>query len=106
MANIFKRCIYVIQEISSLNWLTAEPIKEHNYVLNKQQFQYSLQLRHNWLIPGLPSTYPCGGKFNLQHALFCKKDCFINIQHNEVSDTTARFLSEVCEDVRLELPLG
>ena len=45
---------------------------------------------------------PCGEKFNVQHALFCKKGGFITLRHNEVRDITATLLSEVCKDVEVE----
>ena len=43
VANIFKRCIYVIQEINSSNRLSAAPVEEYNYVLinNSSDTSYS-----------------------------------------------------------------
>ena len=48
---------------------------------------------------------PCGEKFNVQHALSCKKGGFITLRHNEVRDITATLLSEVCKDVEVESSL-
>ena len=74
-----KRNIEIIRETGSSNWLSVVPIKEYNYTLNKQQFYGSLRLRYNWPIPGLPTMCPCGEKFNVQHALSCKKGGFITL---------------------------
>ena len=93
------------QESGSYNWLTALPIKEHNYHLNKEQFWDALRIRFNWEIPRLPSECACGSKFNLAHALSCKKGGFVSIRHNEVRDITTQLLNEVCRDVRKEPPL-
>ena len=71
--------------------LSVLPVKEYNYVLNKQQFRDSLQLSYNWPIPGLPITCLCGENFNVQHMLPCKKSGVITIRHNEVRDIKAAF---------------
>ena len=44
----------------------------------------------------------CGNKFDLSHALSCKKGGFISLRHNEVRDITSSLLKEVCRDVRVE----
>ena len=93
------------QESGSYNWLTALPIKEHNYHLNKEQLWDALRIRFDWEIPRLPSECACGSKFNLAHALSCKKGGFVSIRHNEVRDITTQLLNEVCRDVRKEPPL-
>ena len=97
-----KRNIEIIRETGSSNWLSVVPIKEYTYTLNKQQFWDSLRLRYHWPIPGLPTMCPCGEKFNVQHALSCKKGGFITLRHNEVRDITATLLSEVCKDVEVQ----
>ena len=55
------------------NWLTALPLKEFGYDLNKEQFWDALHIRFNWVISKLPSEWACGRKFNVQHAILCKK---------------------------------
>ena len=90
------------QEPGSYNWLTTLPLKEFKYNLNKEQFWDALRLRYGWCMPRIPSECACGNKFNIQHALSCKKGGFITLRHNEVRDITASFLNEVCKDVRKE----
>ena len=43
----------ISNETGSLNWLRVIPMHEFNYVLNKQQFWYSIRLRYGWPISGL-----------------------------------------------------
>lgn len=45
---------------------------------------------------------PCGAHFSVNHAMSCKKGGFIHARHNELRDLTAKFLSEVCNDVSIE----
>ena len=82
------RCIDAIWEAISSNWLGVVPVKEYNYLLNKQHF-WDGQLKNNRAIPGLPTTSPYGEKFNGQHVLSCKKVGLITIRNNEVRDITA-----------------
>ena len=84
------------------NWLTNLPIKDLGYDLNKQQFQDALRIRYNWSLSKLPSECICGSKFQITHALSCKKGGFVTQRHNEIRDITAALLSEVCNDVRKE----
>ena len=41
-------------------------------------------------------------KFDVQHAMNCKKGGFVIIRHNNVRDITTNMLSEVCKDVTSE----
>ena len=50
----------------------------------------------------LPENCTCGGKFDLVHALSCKKGGFVTLRHNEIRDITAKLLAEVCKDVATE----
>ena len=81
-----KRMNTANQEAGSYNWLTALPLKEFGYDLNKEQFWDALRIRFNWVIPKLPSECACGSKFNVQHAISCKKGGFVTLRHNEVRD--------------------
>ena len=50
----------------------------------------------------LPSHCACGNKTTIEHALSCPKGGFPSIRHNEIRDMTAKLLSEVCTDVKIE----
>ena len=89
-------------EKGASSWLTALPLKDHGFLLDKQSFWDGLYLRYNLSIPRLPSKCVCGANFTIDHALSCPRGGFIIIRHNEVRDFTAELLSECCKDVRLE----
>ena len=97
-----KRCNDTSNETGSSNWLSVIPVREFNYMLNKQQFWDSIRLQHGWPIPGLLVSCSCGEGFNVQHAMSCKKGGFVTLRHNEVRDITATLLSDVCKDIELE----
>ena len=84
------------------SWLTAMPSEEHGFNLNKSEFRDAVDLRYNRTIKGLPSKCPCGLKFDLTHALNCKKGGFITIRHNDIRDFEANLLGQVCNDVEVE----
>ena len=89
-------------EKGASSWLNTLPLKSHNFYLNKQIFWDSLYLRFDIPIPRLPATCVCGNKFDIQHALNCKRGGFIGIRHNELRDVTAEMLNEICQDVTIE----
>ena len=41
-------------------------------------------------------------KFDVQHSMSCKKGGIVTIRHNELRDLTAKKLSEVCYDTKIE----
>ena len=84
------------------NWLTTLPLKEWGYDLNKQQFWDALRIRYDWNLERLPANCVCGEKFDISHALSCKKGGLITLRHNELRDITANLLKEICRDVRTE----
>ena len=51
----------------------------------------------------LPTSCPCGNKFDIQHSLSCKKGGFIyKKRHNDLRDLTANMMSEVCKDTEIK----
>ena len=91
-----------ITEKGASNWLNALPLKEHNFYLSKQTFWDSIHLRYGITLSRLPNSCVCGSKFDVEHALTCKKGGFVTIRHNEVRDFTAELLAETCNDVAIE----
>ncbi|XP_063678508.1 early endosome antigen 1-like [Bolinopsis microptera] len=53
-------------------WLTALPLKEYGYLMNKQQFSDAIALRYNLNLEDSPKTCTCGQKYSANHALICK----------------------------------
>ena len=78
------------------------PIKEHGFCLHKEAFRDALCLRYGWKPNVLPTTCACGQQFNIEHALSCKLGGFQTRRHNEVRDSTARMMAEVCHNVSVE----
>ena len=93
------------QEHGSSSWLTLLPLSEEGYTLTKQLFWNLIRIRYGWTITRLPAYCECSEKFDLQHALSCKKGGFLSLRHNLVRTITSSLLSEVCKDVRVELQL-
>ena len=102
MSEKLKRLNDISKEKGVSNWLTAYPILEHGFDLNKQQFWDCLHIRYGWDLKNLPTTCPCGLKFDFQHSMSCKKGGFVTIRHNDLRDLTANILHQVCNDVETE----
>ena len=80
-------------EKGASSWLTALPIDDMDYHLSKREYWDAVRIRYAWPINMLPSRCACGDSFDLEHALTCKKGCFIVLRHD---DFTADILEEVC----------
>ena len=50
----------------------------------------------------LPTSCPCGGKFNIQHSMSWKKGGFTYIQYNDLRELTGNVMSEVCKGTKIE----
>ena len=61
-----------------------------------------IYLRYGWEPTKTPLTCECGADFNLTHALHCAKGGYTHIRHNEIRDTFANLMNEVCHDVEIE----
>ena len=81
---------------------SALPIKDQVFYLDKQSFLDAINLRYGIGLLKLPMHCVSGSTFTIEHALSCKTGGFISIRHNELRDTTADLLSEICKDVTLE----
>ena len=97
-----KRANEISCEMGASNWLTALPIDEKGFHLNKREFWDAINLRYGWPLIRLPAKCACGDVFNISHALSCKKGGFVTQRHNELRDMTADLLAEVCHDVSVE----
>ena len=90
------------QEQGASSRLITLPIKGEGYDLIKQLFWDLVRMRYNWALSRLLSVCECGMKFDLTHALPCKKEGFVSLRHNHIRNITASLLTEVCKDVRVE----
>ena len=82
--------------------LTALPLREHGFALNKQEFRDALAFRYGWEILGTPEKCVCGTPFSTNHAMVCSHGGFPTVRHNELRDLFGELLTEVCHDVRVE----
>ena len=84
------------------NWLTSLPMKNHGFDLSKQEFRDAIRMRFGWVLDRLPAICVCGSRFDVPHALSCKRGGFVTLRHNELRNITADLLREVCVDVKIE----
>ena len=109
LANIQSRVDPQLQETIELNnsslWLTALPLQEQGFHLNKQEFRDALCLRYGWQLANIPSHCVRGTSFSVDHTMIFRHGGLTFIRHNELRDLTAQWLQEVCHDVTVEPPL-
>ena len=81
------------------------PLAEFGFALNKGEFRDALSLMYGIPLKGLTAVCPCGQKYNVTHALNCKKGGFLTMGHNNLRDFEADMLSKVVNDVETESEL-
>ena len=86
-------------------WLTALPLEDENFTLNKREFYDAVCLRYRWAIKRTPLKCVCGKKFSVDHAMQCVNGGFIHKRHDRIRDALAKLLDDVAYDVRIEPPL-
>ena len=97
-----KRVLEVLSEKGASNWLNALPLQSQGFSLTKSEFMDAINIRYFRELRGLPTTCACGNKFNITHALNCKKGGFIHQRHDALRDLIAELLSRVQKDVETE----
>ena len=84
------------------SWLTSLPLAEEGYELHKDLFWDLIRLRYGFQLRRVPTKCECGSSFDLQHALSCKKGGFVSLRHNDLRNSIALLLKNVCKDVTTE----
>ena len=84
------------------SWLTALPLRESGFDLTKRAFQDAIHLRYGWPLKYLPSNCVCGSSNSVERALSCPSSGYTIYRHNDIRDTTAALMTEVCRDVTVE----
>ena len=97
-----KRALDNAQQKGASSWLTSLPIAWLGFVLNKQEFRDSISLRYNWHIDNVPNYCGCGSANNIDHCLTCRHGGYVVMRHNQIRDTIADVMKEVCHDVQVE----
>ena len=100
-----RKAIDQAKEKGASSWLSVLPLEDQGFTLNKGEFRDALAIRYNKNLRGLPSKCPCGQKFDLNHALNCKRGGLVIMRHNNIRDFEANLLRQVCTDVETEPPL-
>ena len=82
------------------NWLTAIPIKEMNFNLNKREFRDAIKLRYDWEITDIPAICTCGDFKCLPLTMPWSAGVWgggglIIQRHNEIRDLEAEMLRMV-----------
>ena len=100
-----KQVVQQTKMVGASNWLNAILLAEHGFNLSKGEFRDALALHFNHDIKGLPSKCPCDQRFDVTHAMNCKRGGFVIMRHNDIRDFEANLLKRVCNDVEIEPPL-
>ena len=86
------------EEQGASSWLTKSPIKK-DYNLTKQLICDLVRIRYNWALSRLQSVCKYGIKFDLTHALSCKKRGFMSLGHKR--NITVSLLTEVYKYIQV-----
>ena len=97
-----KYALELASEKGASNWLNALPLSRYNFNLNKSEFRDGIYLRYGWEPTNIPLTCACGQSFDLTDAFHCARCGYTHMRNNEIRDTFATFMSEVCFDVEIE----
>ena len=96
------RALDLAQMKGSSSWLSALPLVNEHFHLNKREFIDAVRMRYRWPLKRLPTLCPCGKQFDVDHALNCGKGGFVNQRHNRMRDLFASVMNEVHHDVAIE----
>ena len=97
-----KKAVEDTRLLGASSWMSVLPLSLYGFSLNKGEVRDAIRLRYGKELRGLPSQCPCGQKFDVNHALNCKKGGFVIIRHNNIRDFEADLLAEVHRDVEIE----
>ena len=90
------------QEHGASSWLTALPIQEPGFALQKGAFHDALALRYGWQPSHLPSKCACEAPYIVEHALSSTRCGFHTLQHNNIRNLTTKLPTDVCHEVGTE----
>ena len=89
-------------EKGASSWLNTLPLKRYHFDLTKTEFRDSLGMRNGWEPLKIPVKCPCGDIFSLSPSLQCNKCGYTQMRHDEIRNTFAAIMKEVCFDVEIE----
>lgn len=97
-----RKALEIASSQGASSWLTTLPLKDENYTLNKQEFVDAIHMRYGWNMKRLPAKCACTANFSIDHALSCHLGGYVIQRHNNIRDTLATMMREVCHDVSTE----
>ena len=97
-----RHAVTLVSEKGASSWLAALPLKHYDFTLTKSEFRDGLALRYGWEPKNLPAKCPCGEPFTVAHSLHCGKGGYTHMRHDEIRDTFAKIMKDVCFDVEVE----
>ena len=78
------------------SWLSVIPIAKNGFDLSSVEFRDGLSIRYMKPLLRVPEVCDgCGTRFDLSHALSCRKGGLVTRRHNEIRDTIASLSSLV-----------
>ena len=90
-----KRAVMQAKEKGASNWLGVIPLEEHKFILTKSEFRDSICISYDKPLRGMPSKCPCGQKFDVTHAINCKRGEYVITRHNK-KPSALRFAFSAC----------
>ena len=98
-----KKSLELCGEKGAGSWLTALPLKNAGFLLNKREFIDAICKRYGWNIPNTPPYCACGKKNDLNHTLICMKGGYVFLRHNDLVKINEDLQNEAeCWDVTHE----
>ena len=82
--------------------MTALPVKDEGYALNKREFFDAVSLRYRWNLKRLPAKCACNKTFDMDHAMSCSTGGYNIRRHNRLRDLFAELLNDVSFGVETE----
>ena len=89
-----QRVMDLLGEKGSLSWLTALPLKDQSFNVNKGEFRDSLSLIYGLQLKNLTRYCVCGVIFSTDHAMICPHGGMSIVRHIEIRDLTTDWMNE------------
>ena len=99
-----QRVMDLLGKKGSSSWLTALPLKDQSFILNKGEFRNALGLRYGWQLKNLAHycVSVCGVSFSTDNAMICLHGGMNIVLHNKICDLTTDWMNEVCTETEKE----
>ena len=81
------------------------PLKQYHFDLTKSEFRDGSALRFEWNPVKMPSLCARNGNFTLANNLHFLRGGLTHKRQNELRNSIAKLLTDVCHDVKIEIHL-